>query len=216
MRFYILLGVSGSLSTSMAEQLLSTSNELFFASPDENQDLRKFARMRQLALNFVQLDIHEQEETSAWIEKVLNQMEEEDWKEVSLVLMMGEGKTGIQTSTLAEYCKSFQQVVQEMDKEKRVLICGSKPDSSTRPGSAHKQHKLLAFIREMERSQKKQKFPLKFSSISLEEGQAATFGKSNSAQQMQHSPELLACELVKFLQADGFGKEAAISIRDLM
>ena len=150
------------------------------------------------------------------MEKVLNQMEEEDWKEVSLVLMMGEGNSGIESSTLLAYCKAFQQVVQGMDKEKRVLLCGSKPDASTKPGSAHNQHGLLTLIRELERKQKKHKFPLKYSSISLEEGHATTAGKSNSAQQIQHSPELLACELVKFLQADGFGKEAAISIKDLM
>jgi len=216
MRFYILLGVSGSLSTSMAEQLLSTSNELFFASPDENRELRKFARMRQLALNFVEMDIHEEEATKAWMEKVLTQMEEEDWKEVSLILMTGEGSTGIKTSTLAAYCKTFQDLVQEMDKEKRILMCGGQSDASSRPGAANNQAALLHLIQKLESSQKNQQFPLKYSSISLEEEQLAKSAKSNSARQSQHSPELLACELVKLLQADDFGKEAALSLKDFM
>ena len=216
MRFYILLGVSGSLSTSMAEQLLSTSNELFFASPDENQDLRKFARMRQLALNYAQLDIHEEARTEAWMEKVLNQMEEEDWQEVSLILMTGEGSSGIKTSTLAEYCKTFQHLVQDMDKEKRILLCGGQTDVSAKPGSANHQAALLHLIHKLESSQKNQQFPLKYSSISLDEEQSPASTSGNSAQQIHHSPELLACELVKFLQAGNFGSEAAISIRDLM
>ncbi|MEM8890542.1 MAG: hypothetical protein AAGD28_21375 [Bacteroidota bacterium] len=216
MRFYILLGVTGSLSTSMAEQLLSTSNELFFASPDENRDLRKFARMRQLALNYAEMDIHEEEATKAWMEKLLTQMEEEDWKEVSLILMTGEGTSGIKASTLAEYCKTFQSLVQEMDKEKRIFICGGQEDASAKPGSANHQDALLRLISELEHSQEDQKFPLKYSSISLDEEQPAASASGNSAQQIHHTPELLACELVKLLQADDFGKEAALSLKDLM
>ena len=216
MRFYILLGVSGSLSTSMAEQLLSTSNELFFASPDENRELRKFARMRQLALNFVEMDIHKEEATKAWMEKVLTQMEEEDWREVSLILMTGEGTSGINTSTLAAYCKTFQYLVQDMDKEKRILLCGGQTDVSAKPGSANHQAALLHLIHKLESSQKNQQFPLKYSSISLEADSSLTPAKSNSARQSQHSPELLACELVKLLQADDFGKEAFTGIHKIL
>ncbi|MEL6253957.1 MAG: hypothetical protein AAFR87_18250 [Bacteroidota bacterium] len=216
MRFYILLGASGSLSTSMAEQLLSTSNELFFASPDENQDLRKFARMRQLALNFENLDTTKAKKTKAWMEKILANMEEEDWKEVSLILMTGEGSSEIKTSTLLVYCKTFQTLVQEMDKEKRIFMCGAHPDTTAKAGSAHHQDALLRLIHELEESQKNQRFPLKYSSISLDENQTATPTMSNSAQENLRSPELLACELVKLLQADDFGKEAALRLKDLI
>ncbi|MDW3646891.1 MAG: hypothetical protein R8P61_07510 [Bacteroidia bacterium] len=219
MRFYILLGVSGSLSTSMAEQLLSTSNELFFASPDENMDLRKFARMRQLALNFEQMDTKDAVKTQAWIEKVLDKMEEEDWKEVSLIVMTEKDKSGIKSSLLSDYCNSYQRMVQPMDKEKRILICGRQEDQSAKPGSAvgGKHHdQLPGLIRELALSQIGQKFPVKYSSILLNAEQQESNRGGNSARQTHYSPELLACELVKLFQAADFGEEKAIVLKDLI
>ena len=148
MRLYIITGTSEGIGASLAEQLLSTSSVVCCLSQFENPSLVKFARMRQLALYYHQIDLADTEAASNLIEEVLSQELEKEWEEICLVLnaglivpihKIGKGNHSaaiqrtIKVNLLSPMLLSevFFRMTQDLDIDKQVLILGSR--AGTKP-----------------------------------------------------------------------------------
>lgn len=185
MRLYIITGTSEGIGASLAEQLLSTSSVVCCLSQFENPSLRKFSRMRQLALGYHLIDLADIQASTKLLEGILEEELQKEWEDICLVLNAGvivpihkigtgefteEIQRTLQVNLLSPMVLTevFLRMTQNLDINKQVLVLGSRAGSqpvasfstycSTKAG-------LDMFVKTLALEQSKETFPAQVVSL---------------------------------------------------
>ncbi|MEM6801778.1 MAG: SDR family NAD(P)-dependent oxidoreductase [Bacteroidota bacterium] len=154
MRLFILTGASRGIGASLAEQLLSPSHELYCLSRSENDALKKFARTRQLGLNYHRQDLNKIDESVKWLDHILIGLDPAEWEAIHLILNAAvvspihrvgdrEDLGDIQQSLVVNYLspimlsERFVHRTQDWQVQKRITFIGSRAASKTMPAFSH-------------------------------------------------------------------------------
>lgn len=154
MRLFILTGASRGIGASLAEQLLSTSHEVYCLSRNENEALKKFARTRQLGLNYRTQDLNMLEESLKWLDGILLGIDPDEWEAIHLILNAAsirpvhrvgdrEEMAEIQQAMVVNYIspvmlsERFVHRSQDWKLQKRITYIGSRAASRNLPAFSH-------------------------------------------------------------------------------